>query len=152
MALKRLSHYWHFVWGIHQFELLNRHLSMVWDAMASCDVILMALFFFWSYYACRVNSWDPFIHVSMTPLIARFMGPIWGPSGADRTQVGPMLAPWTLLSGTTKCEPTICIILAMYNKVVAAEVVRMRFPTEPIKLSSGPILLTWIHLNNSMDT
>ena len=29
------------------------------------------------------------------------IGPIWGrlgPSGADRTQVGPMLAPWTLLS------------------------------------------------------
>ena len=32
-------------------------------------------------------------------LIARFMGPTWCPSGADRTQVGPMLAPWTLLSG-----------------------------------------------------
>ena len=32
-------------------------------------------------------------------LIARFMGPAWGPSGADRTQVDPMLAPWTLLSG-----------------------------------------------------
>ena len=32
-------------------------------------------------------------------LIARFLGPTWGPSGADRTQVGPMLAPWTLLSG-----------------------------------------------------
>ena len=32
-------------------------------------------------------------------LIARFMGPALGPSGADRTQVGPMLAPWTLLSG-----------------------------------------------------
>ena len=32
-------------------------------------------------------------------LIARFMGPTWGPSGADGTQVGPMLAPWTLLSG-----------------------------------------------------
>ena len=27
------------------------------------------------------------------------MGPKWGPPGADRTQVGPMLAPWTLLSG-----------------------------------------------------
>ena len=27
------------------------------------------------------------------------MGPTWGPSGDDRTQVGPMLAPWTLLSG-----------------------------------------------------
>ena len=26
------------------------------------------------------------------------MGPIWGPSGTDKAQVGPMLAPWTLLS------------------------------------------------------
>ena len=34
-------------------------------------------------------------------LIARFMGPTWGPSGADRTQVGPMLTLWTLLSGQT---------------------------------------------------
>ena len=34
----------------------------------------------------------------MSSLIARFMGPTWGPSGADRTQVGPMLAPRTLLS------------------------------------------------------
>ena len=32
-------------------------------------------------------------------LIARFMGPTWGPSGAGRTQVDPMLAPWTLPSG-----------------------------------------------------
>ena len=39
-------------------------------------------------------------------LIVRFMGPIWGPSGADRTQVGPMLAPWTLLSG----QPRLCLI------------------------------------------
>ena len=31
-------------------------------------------------------------------LIAKYMGPSWGPHGADRTQVGPMLAPWTLLS------------------------------------------------------
>ena len=28
-------------------------------------------------------------------LIARSMGPTWGPSGADRTQVGSVLAPWT---------------------------------------------------------
>ena len=32
-------------------------------------------------------------------LTARFMGPTWGPSGAPRTQVDPMLAPRTLLSG-----------------------------------------------------
>ena len=32
-------------------------------------------------------------------LIAMFMGPTWGLSGADMTQVSPILAPWTLLSG-----------------------------------------------------
>ena len=31
--------------------------------------------------------------------IAKFMEPTWGPSGSCRTQMGPMLAPWTLLSG-----------------------------------------------------
>ena len=40
------------------------------------------------------------VHIGgMRSLIARFVGPTWGPSGADRVQVGPMLAPWTLLSG-----------------------------------------------------
>ena len=29
----------------------------------------------------------------LAPLIARFMGPTWGASGADRTQVGLLLAP-----------------------------------------------------------
>ena len=33
------------------------------------------------------------------PLIGRFMGPTWGLPGTDRTQVGPMWATWTLLSG-----------------------------------------------------
>ena len=31
--------------------------------------------------------------------IARFMGPTWGPPGYCRPQMGPMMAPWTLLSG-----------------------------------------------------
>ena len=31
--------------------------------------------------------------------IAKFMGPTWGPHGSCRPQIGPMLAPWTLLSG-----------------------------------------------------
>ena len=41
-----------------------------------------------SYVACFILS-----------QIARFMGPTWGSIGDDRTQVGSMLAPWTLLSG-----------------------------------------------------
>ena len=31
--------------------------------------------------------------------IARFMGQTWGPPGSCWPQMGPMLAPWTLLSG-----------------------------------------------------
>ena len=34
--------------------------------------------------------------------MARFMGPTWGPPGSCRPQVGPMLAPRTLLSGLWK--------------------------------------------------
>ena len=51
------------------------------------------------------RTWSALIHAWYTKplpepaLIARFMGPTWGPSGSDRAQVGPMLAPWTLLSG-----------------------------------------------------
>ena len=49
-------------------------------------------------------------------LIARFMGPTWGPSGADMTQVGPMLAPCTFLAGYTLHwkfinDPKICYLL-----------------------------------------
>ena len=30
--------------------------------------------------------------------IAKFIGPTWGPPGSCRPQMGPMLAPWTVLS------------------------------------------------------
>ena len=40
------------------------------------------------------------IFLSKTPQITKFMGPTWGPPGSCRPQMGPMLAPWTLLSGT----------------------------------------------------
>ena len=54
----------------------------------------------------RINHWvwcmysvSEYRSLRKGPIIASFMGPTWGPSRADRTQVGPMLAPWTLLSG-----------------------------------------------------
>ena len=50
----------------------------------------------------------------MHALIARFMGPTWGPSGAERTQVGLMLVPWTLLSGTVLLY-AINIIIPLLN-------------------------------------
>ena len=49
--------------------------------------------------ASRSTGDDPLPDSVITSLIARFMGSTWDPPEADRTQVGPMVAPWTLLSG-----------------------------------------------------
>ena len=48
-------------------------------------------------YKIKWSEWHRAKH--FPDLIARFTGPTWGPSGADRTQTGPKLAPWTLLCG-----------------------------------------------------
>ena len=47
-----------------------------------------------SYYL--IQWWS---HSSIHTLITKFMGPTWSPSRANRTQVGPMLAPQTLPPG-----------------------------------------------------
>ena len=46
------------------------------------------------------------ISQSLQTQIARFAWPTWGPPGSCRPQVGPMLAPWTLLSGEWQTLPT----------------------------------------------
>ena len=49
-------------------------------------------------------------------LITMFMGPTWGPSGADRTQVDPMSAPWILLSGKVAIKHVfteLCFIISI---------------------------------------
>ena len=50
----------------------------------------------WSHNTCHMHVHLSYADISLR---ARFIGPTRGPSGADRTQVGPMWAPWTLLSG-----------------------------------------------------
>ena len=52
--------------------------------------------------------------VDISPLIARFVGPTWGPHVADRVQVRPMFAPWTLLSGTALKAFNVCWPLCDY--------------------------------------
>ena len=49
----------------------------------------------------------------LTSRIERCMGPTWGLFGADRTQVGPMLAPWILLSGMVWHQHEIWLIMHM---------------------------------------
>ena len=79
-------------------------------------------------------------------LIARFMGPTWDPSGADWTQVGPMLAPWTLLSGLSSDEWTTKKQFESFTKMhmkIAA--------TKWQPFCSDFNVLIWYHLRNKND-
>ena len=119
--------------AIHVFIYLFIHLSIYLSSIAVCEqrincsifvkkcsqyssvIALSKSFFIWQkhqpmvlghYQLRRISATDvATLQVEVNPpLITRFMGPTWDPSGADRTQVGPMLAPWTLLSGTTSSQ------------------------------------------------
>ena len=67
---------------------------------------------------------DNYFHlecIEMT-LIARLMGPTWGPSGPCRPQMGPMLALWTLLSGSSssrscwwEMKSTLVLVMIVIN-------------------------------------
>ena len=78
------------------------------------------------------------------PLIARFMGPTWGPSGADRTQVGPMLAPWNLLSGYFGLEgylSTKCPLIGLNLSVVSRHLVWSRW-NDPLYAKNDKVPFT----------
>ena len=73
--------------------LINSELVLTYDC-SWCNVKQRAM-------TPTPQSWSAGARCSTTcicTLIARFLGSTWGPTGADRTQVGPMSAPWTLLS------------------------------------------------------
>ena len=70
--------------------LADMHINnVIITSKRRCDVVL-------------TQQWR--CYFAMCPLIratqiAKFMGPTWGPPGSCRPQMGPMLSPWTLLSG-----------------------------------------------------
>ena len=87
---------------------------------------------------CKVGSNGPcffLVHVAMQhlwdkeSLMARFMGPTWGPSGAEGTQVGPMLVPWTLLSGSVwyGFGFTLCVLNCVGEKLIWLRSWRLAF-------------------------
>ena len=75
---------------IHQFSFIKMHLNM------SAKL--------WPY--CLEERWvNNNLNINM--IKAKFMGPTWGPPGSCRPQMGPMLAPGTLLSGALHYCPFI---------------------------------------------
>ena len=83
---------------------LSNHYDIAWpeDSLHRVCPISSVCSLIFLYDLCLL-CFDEVWH--MSTLIARFMGRTWGPPGADRTQVGPMLAPWTLLSGLVYTYP-----------------------------------------------
>ena len=65
----------------------NRTDAHTWPDSNFCHFIIL-----WVHSCLEKDSKSGWL-MELTSLIARFMGPTWGPSGADRPQVGPMLAP-----------------------------------------------------------
>ena len=90
-------------WGTIQCE------CHPYDALRSFhQSIFPAVTFWWQYqqqtrpctHAQKHNHYGGEWATTKLTQIARFIGPTsWGPSGADKTQVGSMLVPWFLLSG-----------------------------------------------------
>ena len=67
--------------------------------------------------------------------IARFTCPTCGPLGPCRSQVGPMLAPWTLLSGVFPIL-VICCLTSQMEATLCPFVVK----TSPIILNLCPLM------------
>ena len=81
-----------------------------------------------------------------TSLIVRFMGPTWGPSGADRTQVGPILAPWNVLSGISRSmlRSVLFILMSPLTVVTFACTVMTNAPVCARYIGTGK--LGWLRL------
>ena len=72
----------------------NHMLNKMWDEIT---------YPFLNFSRCRPCSISKIKKMNwrIFPSIAKFIDPIWGPSGSCRLQMGPMLATWTLLLGST---------------------------------------------------
>ena len=85
------------VWQICQVQMIFDYNSMITKLVMGIGICILQ---HESYHVpCHVRTAVNGSYEFLTTLIARFMGPTWGPSGAGRPQEGPILAPWTLLSG-----------------------------------------------------
>ena len=119
-------------WG--RQTLFNSRYNVILETIFTYVVELFKLFN-WSY----VNDFDtnfphqPDSSIAITSLITRSMRPTWGPPGADnRTQVCPMLAPWTLLhcfKSTTRADCTGMSDLGILWEITTSKAVKLFYQT-----------------------
>ena len=90
---KRLSKQSWGRWFETPYHPLWRHCNYYWHLTQWSPLTVLT-----TQRACNKRHWHD-CALQKQSLIASFMGPTWGPPGANRTQVGPMSASWTLLYG-----------------------------------------------------
>ena len=82
------------------FKISSQEVSqMIWFAIRERNIWNILSLYSLFKQPSHNGRWSNYEHNGpgrTTDLIARFIGPTCGPHGAVRTQVGPMLAPWTL--------------------------------------------------------
>ena len=80
-----------------------RPFTQVEEICKACPILMCNyLFHAWWHHDIEMLSIVRAIHRWPTQIptqITRFTWPTWGPPGSCRPQLGPMVAPWTLLSG-----------------------------------------------------
>ena len=95
--------FWHFTntSEYHALKIPTKHINSHWLYIRFQNIIQITAPLYLEHLLLDplLSSSLVSFHSAVISLISRFMGPTWGASGPDRTQVGPMLAPWTLLSG-----------------------------------------------------
>ena len=74
--------------------------------------------------------------------IARFTWPTWGPPGSCRPQVGPMLAPWPLLSWWCYQSRAGLRVFNEFGKISHASMRAVVMPTLPSLASLHNVLIT----------
>ena len=91
---------------------LNDTLRSKSTTLKTNNLILLSLERCWRHRVCWGGEEIKFWKQS---LLARLMGPAWGPPGPDGTLVGPVLAPWTLLSGVVKWTPILTTVIIHFE-------------------------------------
>ena len=88
---------WGFLWSVpEQMVEQTFETPVIWDAIT---VIMASLW--WQRCEYKITNRHRTESESKASQIAKFTGPTWGPPTCRscRPQMGPMLAPWTMLSG-----------------------------------------------------
>ena len=75
------------------------------------------------------------------------MGATWGPHWDGRTQVGPMLAPWTLLSGMMHCGLKVVFCLSM---LLLRIIIIMQIRSQVLSTHYESINACWIYFVESV--